>query len=165
MIKLKLAEYDLKTGKFKKFHNLERFGFVYGGDFINFDGCHMYSDIDEKDPLNRFDGLFDGRTYGAGQFVLIKDNLDDVYKTEGKSIGSTFEKEYRETFNIFEVEKGELEEYLTAYRPTKKVVGNLHDNPKLWNKIGTTEDHIFIYWDTQPILVTDPEAIKKIKYI
>ena len=100
MINLKLAEYDLKTGKFQGFLKLcktklivnynfeieiDEEGFLLGKDCIIkiSHGFDCLSDIetfykDKKDPLNRLGGLFDGRTYGDGRFVLIKDYEDTV---------------------------------------------------------------------------------------
>lgn len=92
MIKLKLAEYDLKTGKFNEFFDLglnEPYSFGFYGDTITvyyawIDESFSY-DLDKKDPLNRFNGLFDGLTYGEGRFVLcesigVKDkNQKDVW--------------------------------------------------------------------------------------
>ena len=101
MINLKLAEYDLETGKFKRFLELGK-DFGYYGNFIlvsndlsqNFaeentpvseseqDGScgSIPSSVvrvlkDKKDPLNRFNGLYDGFTYGNGRFVLIESDL------------------------------------------------------------------------------------------
>lgn len=77
-MELKLAEY--KDGKFKRFLELgtriDNFGFC-GEEIIIFDtDCKEYDFFsfkkDEKDPLNRFNGLFHGRTYGEGRFVLIE---------------------------------------------------------------------------------------------
>lgn len=85
-IEMKLAEYDLETGKFKHFLELGK-DFLYGGDSIVlvnrkkfpdgiivdrwFYGEEHLTKKENKDPLNRFNGLFDGRTYGEGRFVLI----------------------------------------------------------------------------------------------
>ena len=85
-MQLKLAEYNAE-GKFERFLelNMSREGFGYYGDrivlrrfvklpeYINkyLDTEDVY-DLDQKDPLNRFDGLFDGRTYGGGRFVLVR---------------------------------------------------------------------------------------------
>jgi len=96
-MKLRLAKY--KNGKFERFLELtdadlfvspsgmiefEKEGFLLGKDSIlvlsMFGGFNSdYYNKDEKDPLNRFNGLFDGRTYGDGKFVLIIDNNHDIY--------------------------------------------------------------------------------------
>lgn len=129
MTKLKLAEYDLKTGEFVRFHNLERFGFVYGGSFINFDGCHLYYDIDEKDPLNRFYGHFDGRTYGEGRFVLVESQMigDNVLMTQDDIFTDRQYPQKTITFNNFQYweareRNGENEGF--------KILGNLQEKPK-----------------------------------
>lgn len=81
-MQLKLAEY--KDGKFEKFLELGK-DFVFGGEFILLTekmtllgvwgfGEPFSFKKDEKDPLSRFDGLFDGITYGNGRFVLIINN-------------------------------------------------------------------------------------------
>jgi len=89
MINLKLAEY--KDGKFERFLELGK-DFGYFEDFISVaSDCSLAENLlietdewalasrtvirfrkDEKDPLSRFDGLFDDRTYGEGRFVLIE---------------------------------------------------------------------------------------------
>lgn len=99
IMKLRLAEY--KDGKFESFLEQSKLemgtffdqeggsndvdilsnGFLLGENYIqiisrdkDFD---IYTDeykLDEKDPLNRFGGLFDGITYGNGRFVLIINN-------------------------------------------------------------------------------------------
>lgn len=83
MINLRLAEYDLETEKFVKFLELGRH-FLYGGGYILFTRSSGYFFIDTcgqkyrecfldiTDPLNRFDGLFNGITYGDGRFVLVQ---------------------------------------------------------------------------------------------
>ena len=78
-----------KIGKFERFLELGN-GFGYFGESIGiFEKPHNISfkgngnagwqaprlqifNKDEKDPLRRFNGLFDGRTYGEGRFVLIR---------------------------------------------------------------------------------------------
>ena len=81
MINLKLAEYDLKTGKFERFLELGK-EFTYGGDYIiiasvvnNRANLLGTFNLDKKDPLNRFNGLYDGFTYGNGRFVLMESDL------------------------------------------------------------------------------------------
>jgi hypothetical protein len=122
MINLKLAEYDLNTGKFQEFlelYNLCKFSkeiaFLLGQDsirIIEHEICGDYWDYekDKKDPLNRFNGLFDGRTFERGKFVLIRDNEDDYE-------------------NIFEYSMTKKED--GEWQPS----GNLHENPELYEKI------------------------------
>ena len=81
MINLRLAEYDLKTGKFERFLELGK-EFTYGGDYIiiasvvnNRANLLGTFNLDKKDPLNRFNGLYDGFTYGNGRFVLMESDL------------------------------------------------------------------------------------------
>ena len=92
MINLKLAEYDLKTGKFVRFLELGK-EFLFGGDIIVFhnpslqnnykyvDCCgvtHIDYKKDETDPLKRFNGLFNGITFGKGIFILIENYKDII---------------------------------------------------------------------------------------
>ena len=84
MINLRLAEYDLKTGKFKQFFNLglnDPYSFGFYGDTItvyySWIGESFSYDLDEKDPLKRFNGLFNGITFGKGMFILIE-NYEDI---------------------------------------------------------------------------------------
>ena len=148
MINLKLAEY--KDGKFERFLELGK-DFLFGGDSIIVSGCSVeelieymdpifkkdYFKRDEKDPLNRFNGLFDGRTYGNGRFVLIKDDEDTrkeyfpiIYYADGRSkinfyidptsLNAAFNPEISETKII----RGDF-----------RILGNLHENPELWEKV------------------------------
>jgi hypothetical protein len=140
---LKLAEYDLE-GKFKGFLELGADeGFAYCGHFIfaswlkeeyrfhsNTDRKETYSDYylsrydkDETDPLNRFNGLFDNRSYGEGRFVLIVDNEDDMYQSDLGVIA-------RKSFYNWLIKEGK---HLTE--KDWKIIGNLHENPELYNKI------------------------------
>ncbi len=123
MIDLKLAEYDLETWKFKMFHNLMDGGFLYGGKYIQVTEVseaegqvyHIKQDndyyLDNKDPLNRFNGLFDGVTFGNGRFVLIINNGDIV------------------------VQSPDSGNYFHGKRPFTHEKGNLHENPELFNLI------------------------------
>lgn len=92
MINLKLAEYDLKTGKFVRFLELGK-DFLFGGDIIVFhnpssqnnykyvDCCgvaHIDYKKDETDPLKRFNNLFNGITFGKGIFILIENYKDII---------------------------------------------------------------------------------------
>jgi hypothetical protein len=138
-MQLKLAEY--KEVKFKKFLELGR-DFGYFGQFITVgngrwslleneliepEDCQVpeYSTTiyrykkDEKDPLNRFEGLFDGRTYGDGKFVLIEVDQDNVIRED---FGS---KDYYVVgFNV-----------MSELVPCLDLIGNLHENPELWEKV------------------------------
>lgn len=88
-----LAEYS-KEGKFESFLELGTDFAYYGNyiivtkygnlmdavkceDYIKVDECYFK---DEKDPLERFRGLFDGRTYGNGKYVLIRTATKDIRK-------------------------------------------------------------------------------------
>lgn len=118
-MQIKLAKYV--DGKFEEFLELGK-DFGYYGNFIackrnflsgneiNFDEdgvgfccdlpCWVYKK-DEKDPLGRFNGLFDGRTYGDGTFVLIRS-----FKYKNSIV-------WEDNFD------------------TNYLVGNLHENPEL----------------------------------
>jgi hypothetical protein len=91
-MQLRLAQYNAE-GKFEKFLECGK-DFMYGESFIFIHNltlqCHLwrigtdgnlYHDFkkDEKDPLNRFNGLFNGRTYGEGKFVLSKGYVETDY--------------------------------------------------------------------------------------
>jgi hypothetical protein len=131
MINLKLAEYN-KDGKFQGFLELGK-DFLFGGESVVFHNpsnqskykyidtkgvAHINYKLDYKDPLNRFNGLFDGRTYGEGKFVLIKDDEDDIIQ-----MGEHF---YRRQFD----DSDDKLYYLGAY-----ILGNLHQNPELYEKL------------------------------
>lgn len=84
MINLKLAEYDLKTGKFVRFLELGK-EFTYGGDYIiiasvvnNRANLLGTFNLDKKDPLKRFNGSFNGITFGKGMFILIENYKDII---------------------------------------------------------------------------------------
>ena len=137
MIDLKLAKYN-EEGKFEKYLELGK-DFMFGGfsihlqyvyippmndeDRINGIIPDMEADfsrwlLDEKDPLNRFNGLFNGRTYGGGMFVLIHDNQDDFKVVCNSPIAPFYdppsiEQQYESKERIF----------------------NIHENPELWSKI------------------------------
>lgn len=152
MINLKLAEYDLKTGKFVRFLEQEDFEyfapeyedfklptettdwlfdfkdkkFLLGKDFVGFRYNVAYEGErlevfkkDEKDPLNRFDGLFNGRTYGKGRFVLIINNQDNINKNI----------EYDGYEDVFIYTLG------TDIETNFIEPENLHENPELYEKI------------------------------
>lgn len=161
MINLRLAEYNLKTGKFKRFLELGE-DFLYGhyfimldnnnGDFrqyevADYNDCPTVFNQDEKDPLLRFSGLFDGRTYGEGRFVLMKcgrntagkeiwqDDLieavySEYYKTKVEGLQSTyFYFDFSKT--IPQILPKSSHEGIFA----GDVVSNLHENPELWSVI------------------------------
>lgn len=173
MINLKLAEY--KDGKFEMFLELGK-DFLFGGDSIIVSGCSVeelieymdpifkkdYFKRDEKDPLNRFNGLFDGRTYGEGRFVLIEvvknkyyggvfssyltgqsppyfeDDIVEGWRaedTEWNFNRTTEELKKRGYFigNAFDCQ----DEIITAVRDSGdfKRIGNLHENPELYDKM------------------------------
>jgi len=131
MINLKIAEYDLKTGKFQGFlelYNLCKFSkeiaFLLGQDsirIIEHEICGDYWDYekDKKDPLNRFNGLFDGRTFEMGKFVLIRDDEDDIFK---RIVFDGYEDIFE--YSMTKKEDGEWQ-----------LAGNLHENPELYEKI------------------------------
>jgi len=138
-MQLRLAEY--KDGKFERFLELtdadlfvspsgmiefEKEGFLLGKDSIlvlsMFDGFNDdYYNKDKKDPLNRFDGLFDGRTYGEGRFVLVKDGEDDVKITYNSPVLPFYNPPY------FDDPKQKYE--------LKEMIFNIHENPQLWEKV------------------------------
>ena len=134
-MQLKLAEYNLKTGKFERFLELGKHlkCFGYFGDEIEI--CkYPYSPLfkkDEKDPLNRFDGLFNGRTYGNGRFILIINQQDQIVHDHWKDEARSFYivSENGEAYNIGEI--------FYSSRTAKELVlaGNLHENPELWEKV------------------------------
>ena len=131
-MQLKLAEYN-SEGKFERFLEIGK-DFGYYGNYINikivtnltkitlrFNGDpntdvvqtlpkDFKFTLDIKDPLNRFDGLFNGFTYGNGRFVLEVNNRFNVY-----------------TKTVIAMKKG--------LRSTKKLIGNLHKNPELYEKV------------------------------
>lgn len=145
MINLKLAEYNAE-GKFERFLELGE-GFLFGGNYIYLDplpelGEELFADDiyrkDPKDPLKRFDGLFDGRTYGDGRFVLVESKMIDRYdkKIMMSQDDIFFYDKYIQKAVAFinfddwlEIEKE------AASNPNFKILGNLHENPELYEKI------------------------------
>lgn len=137
---LKLADYN-KEGKFEKFLELGK-DFLFGGDFLTLNIISIAPTIekncinrdvpkisieygkivkDQKDPLNRFNGLFDGRTYGNGRFVLEINEQDKITKCNtGHSV-------YYLLGNKIQSEDREYE--------IRSIAGNLHENPELWEKV------------------------------
>jgi hypothetical protein len=166
MLKLRLAQY--KDDKFKRFLELGK-DFGYFGDFIIFTRSSGYFFIDtasqecreqfkdQKDPLNRFNGLFHGRTYGEGRFVLIQHNQDDIleireqkkeiinnkYKIISEKIVSDCFLGYRiKSDFLITLSSGKLiktkfnrDQIWEESSKTSKIVGNLHENPELWEKV------------------------------
>lgn len=154
MINLRLAEYDLETGKFVRFLELGK-DFVYGGDFVGvypqtalqaIRKCTIFSSDNfykfekgETDPLNRFNGLFDGRTYSNGQFVLIRSVHAGFYEDSiiDDNMGVSEKIDLRLLIwgkrggfiNIYS------EELLSFDEDTAEYLGNLHENPELYEKI------------------------------
>lgn len=97
---------------------------------------------DKKDPLARFNGLFDGLTYGNGRFVLAKSfeltnnkiiYEHDVFKdwSEKNTIifkSGKFEFNCGCCYDVFGIEVSEKFDI-------NKKIGNLHQNPELWEKV------------------------------
>jgi hypothetical protein len=164
---LKLAECN-EDGKLKRFLELGRRlnHFIYFGDGISYIEENKEQEFpwiehtfsrDEKDPLNRFNGLFDGRTYGGGKFVLIstvcaeKDSLldgsRDIYRKENFAwLDEVIEVGYCDSGdNYYEREivlvkadssnKLHHNNYDSYGGPRFELIGNLHENPELWEKV------------------------------
>lgn len=161
MIPLRLAKY--KDGKFLRFLELGK-GFGYFGDYIYVDPNHVtekeyqfnyffpyemsngdceeyYAPLyfkDEKDPLNRFNGLFDGRTYGDGEFVLVFDKYgrwtDDIFFLEAFKRHVFIRACDGLTSRIKETGKSNHETRWYNH-VLDKLVGNLHENPELFQKV------------------------------
>lgn len=149
MINLKLACYNEK-GEFKKFLELSNNGIQYapnGKEFMNdgflfgfkmvmieIDGIMESYHLEEKDPFHRFDGLFDGRTYGEGRFVLIKDDEDKIevvetFKNKIKGYCYKGTCKYDQPFTTEDEEMGIFDVGNTIEETT------IHENPELWSKI------------------------------
>jgi len=145
-MQLKLAEY--KNGKFYRFLELGK-DFGYFGDFILIKPNQYWGEVkysedclygkqinkDKTDLLNRFNGLFNSRTYGEGRFVLIikydKHFQDDIICHQ-VGIGRDFE------------DLPILDKKYSLYGSRSMIVpisseygyiGNLHENPELYEKI------------------------------
>jgi len=161
-MKLRLAEYE--DGKFERFLELEEF--LLGNKKLVFldsedaDADYYYGKsftLDEKDPLNRFNGLFDGRTYGEGRFVLveglgIKDRhdkeiyIDDILAKYTTLTQDSFLVRGNRTHNTG-YEGGNFYGINLYYHTTSaifdsedidlrsQILGNLHENSELWEKV------------------------------
>jgi hypothetical protein len=142
MINLKLGEY--KNKKFKRFLEIGK-DFVFGGEVIGFtsenhdeQSFDKYPDLiqwfekDKKDPLNRFNGLFDNRTYGEGKFVLIINDEDDIYQCY-----DVYERWHRRKgdVNSSELTDYDNEGYSDEDYRICENQGNLHEKPELYQKI------------------------------
>jgi hypothetical protein len=135
-------------------------GFLLGKNFIKIN-CIADDELngevflkDKKDPLNRFNGLFDGRTYGKGRFVLsryaelletYKDDFIGTYEDdfifyddgspEHKTVIELVEWDYED--HCFK--NGEDGSYCEAcgylsWHQGLKIAGNIHENPELYEK-------------------------------
>ncbi len=173
-MELKLAEY--KNGKFERFLELGK-DFVYANDYILVDGkfnkpyeewlscptcLRSYGfatpitlqefkfEKDKKDPLNRFNGSFNGRTYGEGRFVLIKGFRDYEYPNtlslahyqdsfyEGEKLLRFAEEISEEGFfqsYYFECKENKDRYYGHFDFSLSHPTGNLHESPELWEKV------------------------------
>lgn len=179
MINLKLAQYN-KEGKFERFGELLQTEQATYGKFNKDDRGKLFFELgknyisltdvwqsgavahrfiyekDEKDPLNRFNGLFDGRTYGDGKFVLMcatesfNENGEYIYQDDFISA----DMKYGMRPNSFRavglvIQNGnEMQTKLKDYhwdavgavhpatgKSETKIIGNLHENPELWEKV------------------------------
>ena len=194
MIDLKLVEYDL-DGKFLKFIELTdydrstRTSFLYGKDHIvinlrfkvrekgvlsgdNIEFCYFLKD--QKDPLNRFNGLFDGRTYGEGKFVLIREtslatNWSDYHKEPYKKIKPPAIVDYIAQDDIIKFTRGKVDhEELVSYKEWENIFfwNNIKNES---NRFGNIEDD-FSEWVHKYNFLTkigniheNPELYDKIK--
>lgn len=154
MINLRLAEYNLETEKFERFLELGK-DFAYCGEFLILknkdkliDGsvleCWSYIWRDDKklikkdpkDPLNRFNGLFDCRTYGEGRFVLIietnytTENNKKIYFDDIVDMPNWPECAGDENLKLIDEHFINTNRYIIH-----NIIGNLHENPELWEKV------------------------------
>jgi len=150
---LRLAEY--KNGKFERFLEFE--DFMISKDYIinlkelnkinnpysssNYHYSFFQFNKDEKDPLKRFDGLFDGRTYGDGRFVLIVDDEDDILERKSVIVKPELVVSPRSEWVTYTREKYDSFKHANlaldcAVEDTYKPAGNLHENPEFYEKIG-----------------------------
>lgn len=124
-MKLKLADYGENKEKFERFLEIGK-DFWYYGNSVKI-SAHFKEDEkemkkdgailifsqktfqkDEKDPLNRFNGLFDGRTYGNGRFVLVKTIITQKDSLVVNNKAKLFENIYREENLAFQDEVIEI---------------------------------------------------------
>ncbi len=145
MINLKLAKYN-KDGKFQGFLELGK-DFLFGRDYIliiKVEAVITFSrfDKDKKDPLNRFNGLFDGLTYREGRFVLIEilNNAlseHDIVNSPIENDGFSFQgvvKKFPSGFGIIN-QHGSYKLLNVHEEIFWDKIGNLHENPELYEKI------------------------------
>jgi len=142
-MQLKLADYGENKEKFERFLELHIAGeWKYLGNAIEvwnqsladgqrnlganefcINGWETFY-LDEKDPLNRFNGLFNGRTFGNGRFVLIE-NRDFIKQVELIYDNGDHFITYETGKSIFDGRKNRIE----------ILQGNLHQNPELWEEV------------------------------
>lgn len=158
-------------GKFERFLELgsdddDKFAFAGSSIILDAGSCScgcckgpQHFKKDEKDPLDRFNGLFDGITYGGGRFVLveglgIKDRhdkeiyIDDILAQEDKYANLTqdlFLVRGNRTHNTG-YEGGNFYGINLYCHTTSaifdsedidlrsQILGNLHQNPELYEK-------------------------------
>ena len=154
-IELRLAEYDLETGKFKSFLELGKDfllskEFIYLPEGMPYDCCdedaeELYGQFfkkDRQDPLKRFAGYFDGRTYGKGRFILMfgyllkSEECSDL--TEDRMIWED-EIIYISGYGNLLIDNLAHRFYeigdVLMERCLEHTLGNLHENPELWDKL------------------------------
>lgn len=151
-MQLKLAQYNAE-GKFERFLELGRNPdhFVYFGDGISYieekEGERfpwiehtLYKD--EKDPLNRFDGLFDSRTYGNGRFILVRwcgqEWEDSIYISEMSTYAfdeAAILKYGAEEVSFVTKDKHYIWDEAAEIFSLYEHKGNIHQQPELWSKI------------------------------
>lgn len=164
MINLKLAQYN-SEGKFERFLELGK-DFTFGGDYVvvNSEGWrHLDPILEHKYPVQKlFDGLFLGRTYGGGRFVLEENEQDNIYDQHQIVKHILFKKQkdgsHFRTNNEILIKSDILEpvtlptilcgtsggvvktklngDEIWEEKTTElQLVGNLHENPELWEKL------------------------------
>lgn len=157
-MKLKLADYGGERSKAIGFLELGR-NFSYAENWIDKYTTH-YKDKtqtydferierDEKDPFGRFGGLFDGRTYGKGRFVLVMgfEVSEDsrIFTIWQDSVATKNNDNYLVKFGEFEENCGCCY-HLFGYSQTaghrdifdpfgEFEIKTLHENPELWGKV------------------------------